>query len=78
MATKKSSHVVANTEGGWSVRRSNSDKATRNFGTQEEAVNFARENARKDHVDLYVHKRDGTIKSRNSYTAETSRQRGKH
>lgn len=65
-------HVVPNPTGGWSVRNSGAARASRKFETQKEAVEFARDRARKEQGELYVHGRDGRIRERNSYGADPS------
>jgi hypothetical protein len=63
----KGHHVVTNPDGGWSVRRSGAAKASKTFGTQRDAVDFARDQARRQNGELYVHGRNGQIRKRNSY-----------
>lgn len=65
MATKRQ-HVVPR-DGKWAVRRSGSDKATRLFDTQRQAIAQGREIARKQGTELYIHGRDGRIRERDSY-----------
>jgi hypothetical protein len=67
MILKRDQHVVPNPKGGWSVVRSGAARATRVFGSQQDALGFARKLAKKDRADLYVHRRDGTIEERDSY-----------
>lgn len=62
----KGQHVVPR-DGGWAVRRSGSDKVTRMFETQREAISAAREIARNQRTELYIHGRDGLIRERESY-----------
>jgi len=64
---KTSKHVVPNPAGGWAVRNSGAARVTRKFDTQAEAVRYGRTAAKKAHSDLYVHGRDGMIKSVDSY-----------
>lgn len=64
---KKDQHVVANPRGGWSVRHTGAARATRVFERQEDAVQYARKIARRESVELYIHRRDGTIKEKDSY-----------
>lgn len=64
---KKDQHVVPSTSGGWAVRRSGSDRASKVFDTQEKAIQHARSVAKKEQAELYVHGRDGTIRERNSF-----------
>jgi hypothetical protein len=65
--TKPSKHVVPSPGGGWAVKNSRASRASRTFDTQAEAVKYAREAAKKAHSELYVHRRDGTIKEKDSY-----------
>lgn len=59
-------HVVPN-NGGWSVRRSGASKASGVYRTQGEAIERARELARNQATELYIHGRDGRIRERDSY-----------
>ncbi|HWT11389.1 MAG TPA: DUF2188 domain-containing protein [Allosphingosinicella sp.] len=60
-------HVVSNVRGGWSVRGAGSERATRVFATQAEAISYARDLARRDRGILYLHREDGTVKEKRSY-----------
>ena len=53
--------------GSWAVRRTGAERATRLFATQGEAVKHARVIARKEHAALYVHKKHGTVQSKDHY-----------
>lgn len=68
MAEKKANYHVIPEPTGWAVRRSGASKATKLFETQSDAVKYAREDAKKRNTDVYVHTRDGSISSRNSYS----------
>ena len=65
--SKKDRHVVPSASGGWAVRQSGAERASRVFDNQQKAVEYARTLAKKEHSELYVHGKDGTIKGRNSY-----------
>jgi uncharacterized protein YdaT len=65
--TKKDQHVIPSTKGGWAVRRSGADRASRVFDTQKEAVTHGRDLARKQGGELYVHGKDGTIREKSSF-----------
>jgi hypothetical protein len=67
IAATSGQHVVANTRGGWSVRRTGSQRATKVFDNEDDAIRFAREKAREARGDLYVHRRDGTVRERDTY-----------
>ena len=64
--TKKGTHVVPR-DHGWAVKKEGASRASRNFTTQADAVKFAMEQAQKEKAELYVHRRDGTIRDRISY-----------
>ena len=64
--SSKSQHVVP-MGGKWSVRTSGASRASGVFSTQSEAVQIARDKARKAGAELYIHSRDGRIRERNSY-----------
>jgi uncharacterized protein YdaT len=62
-------HVVPNGDK-WSVRRAGSSRASGTYNTQEEAVERARDIARNQRTELYIHGRDGRIRKRNSFGAD--------
>jgi hypothetical protein len=76
--SKASKHVVPNASGGWAVRNSGAARASRKFDTQAEAVEYARTQAKKEHTELYVHGRDGSIQSKLSYSGISDSQAQKH
>lgn len=63
-------HVVPR-DGKWAVRRTGADKVTRHFDTQREAIEVARDFARKQQTELYIHGKDGLIRERESYGKDT-------
>lgn len=65
--TKVSKHVVPSGTGGWAVKNSGATRASRTFETQQQAVSYARDAAKKVGTELYIHGRDGTIKDKRSY-----------
>ena len=60
-------HVVPRPHGEWAVRNTGAARASKTFNTQAAAIAYGRDAARKDGVELYVHRVDGTIRERNSY-----------
>lgn len=62
----KGQHVVPRGDK-WAVRKSGSERVTRHFNTQKEAIYVARKIARNQRGELYIHGRDGRIRNRNSY-----------
>ena len=59
-------HVVPN-NGQWQVKRQGSEKATKNFETQKQAIDYARSIAIKQQGELVIHGRDGRIRDKDSY-----------
>ncbi|APG47501.1 DUF2188 domain-containing protein [Phaeobacter porticola] len=62
----KSFHVTPK-DGKWAVRSSGSSRAARVVNTQKEAIDIAREKAKRDGSELYVHGRNGRIRERSTY-----------
>lgn len=65
--SKQSQHVVSNVNGGWDVKKSGADRASKHFDTQADAIQWAKEVARNQNTELYVHGTDGRIREKNSY-----------
>ena len=59
-------HVVPNA-GTWQVKREGASKATKSFNTQQEAINYARDIAKNQQSELIIHRRNGTIRDKDSY-----------
>lgn len=69
MSRNKGKHVVPR-QNGWAVKSAGASKAAKVFNTKDEAVKYARDSAKKDNGELYVHRKDGTIGERKSYGNE--------
>jgi hypothetical protein len=70
--------VVERRRGDWAVRRVGSERATKVFPSQKEAVVFARGIAKKQGDTLYIHGRDGSVQRKASFpAAESSRKLAK-
>lgn len=67
MSKKKNVHVVPNSDGGWKVIRENAERASKNTETKQEALDFGKNLAKKDGVELIPHKKNGQIQNPNSY-----------
>lgn len=65
--SRNAHHVVPNPRRGWTVKKSGAVRATRVFDTQDQAITYARDLSRAAGSELYVHHRDGTIRSKDSY-----------
>jgi len=67
MTKKSSQHVVPHPDGGWSLKKGGSPKATKRFSTQKEAIEYARKVSRNQKSELYIHRRDGMIRKKDSH-----------
>ena len=67
MAKKGSQHVTPRDGGKWAVKTAGSSRASSTHDTQKEAIDVARERAKERKTEMYIHRRDGTIRDRNSY-----------
>jgi hypothetical protein len=63
---KKNQHVVPRGND-WAVKREGSDRATSVVPTQREAIEIAREIAKNNNSELFIHGRDGRIRERDSF-----------
>ena len=66
MSSKKDIHVVPHQDG-WATRREGASRAGRVVDTQAEALSIAREQARRAHVEVVTHGRNGRIRDSDSY-----------
>ena len=62
----KNQHVTPHKEGGWQGGENNS-RITKNFNTQKEAINKAREIAINQKSEVLIHGENGKIREKNSY-----------
>ena len=64
--TKKDIHVVRHNDG-WATRKEGASRVGRTADTQREAINLAREQAKREHVEVVIHGRDNKIRDSDSY-----------
>jgi len=67
--SNKGQHVVPNGDK-WSVRRSGATRVSGTYTTQREAIDKAKDIAKAQRTELYIHGSDGRIRERNSYGAD--------
>lgn len=63
---KKNQHVVPHGDT-WAVRGEGNAKVTKQFDTQKEAIQHARQTAIRQESELLIHNQQGQIRERNSY-----------
>ena len=66
MSRKKDIHVVPH-EDGWATRKEGSQRAGGVYDTKAQAVGEARGQAKRERVEVVIHKKDGTIQDSDSY-----------
>ena len=62
----RNQHIVPRSTG-WAVRGAGSQRASSLHRTQRDAINAGREIARNQGSELFIHRRDGRIRDRDSY-----------
>ena len=67
----KNQHVVRREEG-WAVRGEGNQRDTSRHGTQREAIDAAREIARRQESEVVIHRRDGRIRDKDSFGPDPS------
>ncbi len=73
--SKPGQHVMPVGDG-WTVRKAGASRASGKYKTQEQAIGRARDLARKQGTELYIHGADGRIRERDSYGRDPERTRG--
>jgi uncharacterized protein YdaT len=66
MSKGKNQHVTKHEEG-WQVKGAGNEKATVVVDTQKEAIEIAREIAKRQESELIIHGEDGKIRQKDSY-----------
>ena len=64
--SKRNQHVVKHPNG-WAVKGAGASKASSVHSTQAEAIESARDIARNQKSELFIHGRDGQIRERDSH-----------
>lgn len=65
MTNRNNLHVVPHPEG-WASRRENSERVSKTFETQREAIEWSK---RQSPSEVLIHNREGRIRERNTVTA---------
>ena len=64
--TKKNVHVVPH-NGAWATRKEGAQRVGHTAETQKEALEQAREQAKREKVEVVIHRPDGRIRDSDSY-----------
>ena len=60
-------HVTPHPDGGWQVKGAGNSKATSRHITQKQAIDAAKQTAKNQKSELFIHKPNGQIRDRSSY-----------
>jgi len=64
--TRKNQHIVPH-QGDWAVRGEHNGRVTSVHRTQSAAIDAGRAIAQHQHSELVIHRRDGTIRDKDSH-----------
>lgn len=67
--TKRDIHVVPHPDG-WATQKEGAGRAGVVVDTQKEAIERARDQARREQVEVVIHRPDGTIRDSDSYGSD--------
>lgn len=67
---KKDIHVVPHPDRGWATKKEGAGRAGSLHDTQGAAIERAREQAQREHVEVVIHRPDGRIRDSNSYGSD--------
>ncbi|MEX2376328.1 MAG: DUF2188 domain-containing protein [Dehalococcoidia bacterium] len=73
--SRRNQHVVPHDDG-WAVRGAGSQRASSVHDTQHAAIEAARQVARNQRTELFIHGRDGRIRERDSHGSDPFPPRG--
>lgn len=66
MTERRGAHVAPHDDG-WAIQREGGQRASSVHRTQADAEHAGREAARRDHVEFYLHGRNGRTRERESH-----------
>lgn len=64
--SKKHIHVVPHDDG-WATRKEGAGRVGTTHNTQRDAIDRARDQARRDQAEVVIHRPDGRIRDKDSY-----------
>ncbi len=67
MVKKRDIHVVPHKDGGWATKREGADRAGSRHGTQGDAIEKAVVTAKREGLEVVIHRQNGAIRDSDSY-----------
>jgi uncharacterized protein YdaT len=74
---KKSHHVVPTPSGGWNVKKGGATRASRHFDNKQDAIQWGKQVSKNQKTDFVVHRKDGTIQSKENYRRGSKPSKGR-
>ncbi len=74
--SRKEHHVVPNPNGGWDVKRNNSERASIHTDTKQQAVDAGRQISRNQQTEFVIHGINGQIQSSDSHGSDPNPPKG--
>lgn len=71
MTKKRDIHVVPHSDG-WAVKKEGGDRASSVHPTKRDALEQARDQGRREQVEVVIHRKDGRIQDSDSYGNDPS------
>lgn len=70
MPKKRDIHVVPHKDGGWATKKEGSSRAGSRHSTQRDAIDKARDQAKRERTEVVIHRKDGRIRDSDSYGSD--------
>lgn len=67
MSKKRDIHVIPHKDNGWAIKKEGADRVSSKHTTQNAAINKAVKAAKKEGLEVVIHRKDGTIRDSDSY-----------
>jgi hypothetical protein len=64
---KKTTQHVVRHQNGWALKKGGSQRATKVFPTQSQAIDYGKTVSQNQGAEFFIHGRNGRIRERNSY-----------
>jgi len=65
--SKKSTHIVPSSNGGWDIKQSNAQRSSGHFNTKQEAVDKGRTISTNQRTEFVIHNKNGRIARKDSH-----------
>lgn len=70
--SRKTHHVVPNSQGGWDVKKGGSSRASLHTDNKQDAIDAGRKISQNQKTEFVIHNRDGRISQSDSHGNDTN------